>query len=121
MRQLEEECTRLKKLLDDSVDMRIVAAKMTELETLARSSSNALVKQKSEKNAAAEKIRDLTQQLETAARQITQGEAQARQLQLLQKQLEESEKECEGLKRQRQVSAAFRVVFGEILCVLFEA
>jgi predicted nucleic acid-binding Zn-ribbon protein len=121
VRQLEEECTRLKKLLDDSVDMRIVAAKMTELETLARSSSNALVKQKSEKNAAAEKIRDLTQQLETAARQITQGEAQARQLQLLQKQLEESEKECEGLKRQRQVSAAFRVVFGEILCVLFEA
>jgi predicted nucleic acid-binding Zn-ribbon protein len=102
--QLEEECTRLKKLLDESVDMRIVAAKMSDLETQARSSSNALAKQKSEKNAAAEKIRDLTQQLELAARQITQGEAQARQLMLVQKQLEESEKECEGLKRQRQVS-----------------
>jgi chromosome segregation ATPase len=103
VQQLEEECARLKKLLDDSVDMRIVAAKMTELETQARSSSNALAKQKSEKNAAADKIRELTQQLEAAARQITMGEAQARQMLLLQKQLEESERECEGLKRQRQV------------------
>jgi chromosome segregation ATPase len=106
--QLEEECSRLKKLLDESVDMRIVAAKMSDLETQARSSSNALAKQKSEKNAAAEKIRDLTQQLELAARQITQGEAQARQLMLVQKQLEESEKECEGLRRQRQVRARLR-------------
>jgi chromosome segregation ATPase len=105
VQQLEEECARLRKLLDESVDMRIVAAKMTELETQARSSSNALAKQKSEKSAAADKIRDLTQQLEAAAKQITVGEAQARQLLLLQKQLEETQKECEGLKRQRQVSS----------------
>jgi hypothetical protein len=110
VQQLEEECARLKRMLDESVDMRIVAAKMTELETQARSSSNALAKQKSERNAAADKIRELTQQLEFAARQITQGEAHARQLLLVQKQLEESEKECEGLKRQRQVTKHARCV-----------
>jgi hypothetical protein len=110
VQQLEEECARLKRMLDESVDMRIVAAKMTELETQARSSSNALAKQKSERNAAADKIRELTQQLEFAARQITQGEAHARQLLLVQRQLEESEKECEGLKRQRQVTKDARCV-----------
>ena len=47
---------------------------------------------------------------EFAARQITQGEAHARQLLLVQKQLEESEKECEGLKRQRQVTKDARCV-----------
>ncbi len=50
---------------------------------------------------------------EFAARQITQGEAHARQLLLVQKQLEESEKECEGLKRQRQVTKDARCV---LLC-----